>query len=268
MKSFADAIVKLQAAGYTELNVEEKLAQDIVLKALDGSGLKANVTIKGGVVMAAITGDIRRTTMDLDIDFIHYPLTDDGIEQMVAKLNCVLGVTIKRVGDIQDLKHQDYHGKRVILSLTDDEGGSLQYKLDIGVHTSGVEQQELSFDLQKVELGEAKLLTNRKEQVFVEKLKSLLRLGAISSRGKDVYDMAYLVDSVDKEELRRQIDVCIFQDAKMLEDSLDDILRRLRRTFDDRGFMSMLANRRMNWLGLAPKEAIAKVLEFIEALSW
>jgi len=61
MKSFNETITALLASGYSEANVEEKLAQDIVLKAISQSGLRANITVKGGVVMATMTNDIRRT---------------------------------------------------------------------------------------------------------------------------------------------------------------------------------------------------------------
>ena len=72
MKPFVETIAELLASGYTEANVEEKLAQDIMLKALSECGLKAQVTVKGGVVMATLTRDIRRTTMDLGIDLIRH----------------------------------------------------------------------------------------------------------------------------------------------------------------------------------------------------
>lgn len=169
MKSFNETIAELLSSGYSEVNVEEKLAQDIVLKAISESGLRANITIKGGVVMATLTKDIRRTTMDLDIDFVRYSLGDDAIEEMIRRLNCIEGVTISRVGDIVELKQQDYSGKRVYLSLQDREGYAIQYKLDIGVHAlNAVEQRDMDFDLSYIEAEKANLQANAPEQVFVE----------------------------------------------------------------------------------------------------
>ena len=60
------------------------------MKALSVSTLSRNVTIKGGVVMRGITGDSRRATQDMDIDFIRYSLSDDSIMTFVEKLNCLL----------------------------------------------------------------------------------------------------------------------------------------------------------------------------------
>ena len=56
--------------GYSELLAEARVCQDIVLKAISESILSRNVTIKGGVVMRSITGNVRRATRDIDFDFI------------------------------------------------------------------------------------------------------------------------------------------------------------------------------------------------------
>lgn len=49
-----------------------RVCQDIVLKALADGPLSHNVTIKGGVVMRSLTNNNRRSTSDIDLDFIHY----------------------------------------------------------------------------------------------------------------------------------------------------------------------------------------------------
>ena len=46
--------------GYSELLAEARVCQDIVLKAISESVLSRIVTIKGGVVMRSITGNVRR----------------------------------------------------------------------------------------------------------------------------------------------------------------------------------------------------------------
>ena len=90
-----DEIEKLKAAGYSEQNAQSKLGQDIVLKAIADSGMAQNATIKGGVVMRSISGNARRATQDLDLDFIRYSISDDSIRTFVKKLNCIDGLTIK-----------------------------------------------------------------------------------------------------------------------------------------------------------------------------
>ena len=76
------------ANGYGDANAQSKVCQDIILKAISSSSLSSNLTIKGGVVMRSKTGNIRRATQDLDIDFIRYSLADDSIDMLINKLNC------------------------------------------------------------------------------------------------------------------------------------------------------------------------------------
>ena len=69
--------------GYGDTNAQAKVCQDIILKAIAASALSRKVTIKGGVVMRSKTGNIRRATQDLDIDFIRYSLSDDATDAFV-----------------------------------------------------------------------------------------------------------------------------------------------------------------------------------------
>ena len=113
MISFAAKIAALEVKGYANTAARAKLAHDIVLKAMETCGFAKNVTIKGGVVMSSLTGDIRRATMDMDVDFVRYGLTDGSIDNWILRLNCLDGIKIERSGDIADLRHQNYRGKRV-----------------------------------------------------------------------------------------------------------------------------------------------------------
>lgn len=106
------------ANGYSNLNAISKTCQDIILTQISNSSLNKNVTIKGGVVMMAISKDIRRATQDLDIDFIRYSLDDSAIETFIEKLNDK-DIKIKITSPIKRLHHQDYDGKRVFIDISD-----------------------------------------------------------------------------------------------------------------------------------------------------
>ena len=80
MATIKDSIRKAEEDGYFGDNAEAKVCQDIVLKALSHSSLSRNATVKGGVVMRSITGDSRRATLDIDIDFIRYSLDDASMK--------------------------------------------------------------------------------------------------------------------------------------------------------------------------------------------
>lgn len=169
MANLEDLVWIVRNDGYSEVNAEAKVCQDIVLKAISNSSLNRNVTIKGGVVMRSITGSTRRATQDMDLDFIRYSLSNEAIRTFIEKLNCLDGITIRIDGEITELSQQEYNGKRVLVTIEDDVGASL--------------------------------LINSKEQIFTEKLKSLLRFGPLSTRYKDIFDLCYLSDYINKGRL-------------------------------------------------------------------
>ena len=67
---FGELHDRLVARGYSDDTADAKIAHDIVLKAVRGSGFHDNITVKGGVVMRSITGNVRRATQDMNLDFI------------------------------------------------------------------------------------------------------------------------------------------------------------------------------------------------------
>lgn len=83
MISFAEKIAALEAEGYANAPARAKLAHDVVLKAMEVCGVAKNITVKGGVVMSGLTGDVRRATMDMDVDFVRYGLTDENVDGWV-----------------------------------------------------------------------------------------------------------------------------------------------------------------------------------------
>lgn len=175
--------------GYKIADALAKVSQDIILLKISRSTLNKNITVKGGVVMHSISNDKRRATRDIDFDFIKYSLDDSSIIAFIDNLNQINdGIKIQIKNKIQELSHQDYNGKRVYIELTDDFDYIIASKLDIGVHKNfDIEQEEYCFDLDIIKES-ATLLINSKEQIFTEKLKSLLRFGYTSTRYKDVFD--------------------------------------------------------------------------------
>jgi predicted nucleotidyltransferase component of viral defense system len=266
MISFAEKIAALEAEGYADAPARAKLAHDIVLKAMETCGFAKNITIKGGVVMSSITGDIRRATMDMDVDFVRYGLTDEKIDNWILRLNCLDGIKIERSGDIVDLSHQNYNGKRVYLDITDSARVVVSTKLDIGVHVHRqMAQKPMRFAI-VLDDNSAMLPANSKEQIFAEKLKSLLRLGARSTRQKDVFDLCYLADMVDRDILRRFIALLVFSDEGMRENDFSSIRSRVHRIFGSPTFMQRLSSAGANWMNEPPRKVVKKILSFLDTL--
>ena len=254
--------------GFSYEDAEAKVCQDIILQALAKSSFSKNVTIKGGVVMRSISGDARRATQDIDLDFIRFPLKNEAISDFIKKLNCLEDLTIEQISDPTDLKQQDYHGKRVYIRIIDSSKDSIDSKIDIGIRKNiSIEQEEYCFDICKDDSG-ASLLINSKEQIFTEKLRSLLKFANYSTRYKDVFDMCYLIDYVDQEKLISCLSTLIFTDDAIKENNITDIRARLQRAFTDDIYLSHLTQSKQNWLGIEGKDAVSKIDQYLESIEY
>ena len=219
--------------------------------------------------MHSISKDLRRATRDMDLDFIKYSLEDNSIIRFIEEISNVDdGIKIKIDGKIKELHHQDYDGKRVNIELFDKYGNKLKTKLDIGVHKLlDIKQDEYCFDLSIINKN-ANLLINSKEQIFVEKIKSLLKLGFRSTRYKDLFDFYYLINNteLDKEKLMNCFNILIFKDETMRENNIKDVVNRLQMTFNSNAYRNHLSNPKNNWLDITVDDAIISVLKYIKSI--
>ena len=265
-----DLINEYMELGYKRIEASSKVCQDIILNKISECDFKNNITIKGGVVMHNISKDVRRATRDLDLDFIKYSLADDAIINFISKLNKVNdGIIITIIGNIEKLHHQDYDGKRLNISLKDNYNNIIDTKLDIGVNKFlELEQEEMCFDLSMLD-NEITLLANSCEQIFSEKLKSLLKFGIRSTRYKDIFDFYYLIKNkkLDKEKLIKCFDILIYKDDTMNENNIEDIIKRLDGRFNNVGYRKILGQANNNWLGLSVDEVTDFVIIYFKSLS-
>ena len=265
MINLLSLISQTREEGYVGINAEAKVCQDIILKAISESSLNKNITIKGGVVMRSITGDTRRATVDIDLDFIKYSLEENSIRRFINKLNVIDGIMIEPLGDIEELSQQEYKGKRVYIGLTDSEGTQIKSKIDLGVHINmDIEQDEYCFDICLDDEG-ASLLINSKEQIFAEKLRSLLRFGPFSTRYKDVFDMYYLSGVMNKEKLIQCIETIIINNPEMKENSIKEICNRVEKTFRSRAYRANITRaRKSNWLNMDINHTLNGLMKYLK----
>lgn len=266
--NLAELVAAAGKEGYLGLYAEAKVAQDIVLKAIEKGNLGRNVTVKGGIVMRSITGEKRRATRDMDFDFIRYSLDDDSIRRFVEKLNSLDGIRISMEGEAEELSQDEYEGKRIHIAIKDAHGHTLKSKIDLGVHSDlSIVQEEYCFDVCFDEEG-ASLMMNSKEQIFAEKLRSLLRFGPFSTRYKDVFDMYYLSTSdLDIPNLLKCFDHYIFSDSRMREKNLDDVVKRIEGTFSNARYMERLKkSSRADWLKMGAEKAAGELVSFFSHL--
>ena len=168
--------------------------------------------------------------------------------------------------EITELKHQDYHGKSIEVKITDEYGNAVKSKIDIGVHKHmEIDQDEYCFDVCLDDNG-ATLLKNTVEQSFVEKLRSLLKFGANSRRYRDLYDMFYLKDLASDEKMSDMIRILIFDDSEMYENTMDEIINRLKITFKDEQYLSRVSGSRQRWIDNDIHEISKGIVSYLQRI--
>lgn len=253
--------------GYSLTHARAKVAQDILLTKISKSNYNDNVTIKGGVVMFNLTNNIRRATIDIDISFIKYSLNDKAIRTFFENLITSNDGIILKVVDIKELKHLDYQGKRVLITLTDAYNYTIQIKFDIGVHTyNKIKQDNIVFNIETI--GDKVFLNvNSKEQIFCEKMISILRHGIRTTRIKDFYDLYYLIKYGDMDVLvvNEYFNILKFYDYTK-DDKLLSIYDKTVIVLSNSRILNQLKNER-NWLDITADELKITLLEFLKSLA-
>jgi len=258
-----DAVIKEEQKGFDHKHAESLVAQEVILRSIAHSRLKDSITLKGGVVMFNKTSSLRRATIDMDIDVIRYSIEPKSIDAFINALNFdSQGLRILRLGEIEKLKQEDYQGCRIRLSIEDKARYKLTLKMDVGVHTLfGINQENDSYFIGVTEENIV-LLTNPSEQIFGEKVLSLVRHGIASTRYKDIADMYFLIsnDLLTKEKVKRFFSFVLpVNHAKNIE----DIYLRLSETFHDETFSPLASSASSNWTGMDYQVMTETILDFL-----
>ena len=114
--------------------------------------------------------------------------------------------------------------------------------------------------------GFVDLQTNSVEQMFSEKLLSLLRHGVVSNRPKDVFDLYYLSERVSVRKLKPCVRELIYENKRCRANNKDGMVRMLGIVFGSRPFLRRLNNVKANWLQMLPDDAIAGIWQLIKKL--
>lgn len=263
-------IQKYVDIGYIDEDASSKVCQDLILNAISNSRYAKNITVKGGVVMHNISKDMRRATRDIDFDFIKYSLDDLSIIKFVNEVNKSLNdINFEIVGKITPLHHQDYNGKRVFIKIKDNYNNEIETKLDIGVHKLfDLEQENYFFDFNAINLG-ANLLINSPEQIFAEKMKSLLKFNIGSTRYKDIFDFYFLIvnNFLNKEKLEKCFEVLIYKDPNIDINNFKELNDKFTMIVNSKFYMKNLNNSKFNWLNKNINDVIKTIVDYFDGLN-
>lgn len=263
-KTIKQLIEEYIKEGFTLTQAKNITAQYIILSKIEKSPFVDSILLKGGIVMYNITHERRRTTTDLDFDFIRYSISKDkDIEYFVNVLNKEDSFyEVKIIGEIEQLHQLDYHGKRVKLMIKD-KSESIKFKLDIGVHTLlAINQEKMCFSFGQE--NDIALFVNPPEQIIAEKLFSLAKIGPTSVRYKDIDDMFYLIKGgfVDINLLRKCLELLTlnsYNDLVDIQDVVDTCIDILGNKFFIEGYKKS----RTSWLNEDYENIKSYILDYL-----
>jgi len=253
--------------GYKDLYAKYKVCQDIIIYCISNSKYKNNISFKGGVVMFNLTKNIRRATVDIDIDFFELSITNRSIIKIFKsfnKKNNDIKLSLKE-DKVVELSHEDYKGKRIVIELIDSYNNILSCPIDIGVHKDA----NIIFDELIIETNInnkiIKVKVDKKEQIIVEKLIPLLKFGVLSTRYKDLLDIYWLINNtmLNKKEILKIINIKIINNKELKYDCINEIIERLNTIKQSSLFQTNYKKLSNKWLEISLEENIDTITNYL-----
>ena len=73
-------------------------------------------------------------------------------------------------------------------------------------------------------------------------------------------------ENLNKDKLLKYIDILVFQDDKMRENTLEDVINRLSNILNNRRFQARLNTANNNWLEVPISDVVSSVLDYFDNL--
>lgn len=172
------------------------------------SKYKDNFILKGGLLMAAIFGEDRRTTQDMDTMI-------KGIEIEPDKLLSVFkeilsnptddGINFEIIG-FKDIRLEDKYGGIRLSLVGHKEDLKVNLKIDITTNDP-ITPREIEFKYKSMfENTYIKIMAFTKETIIAEKFETLIEDTESDTRAKDFYDIYILMNTdINTENLKKAI---------------------------------------------------------------
>ena len=94
----------------------------------------------------------------------------------------------------------------------------------------------------------------------------MLIFGVNDKRYKDIYDVYYLKDYLNKEKFLQYIKLLIFDDAMMRENTMVDIVRRVENSFKDKHYLKLISTSRQRWFDDEIEVIVKGIVDFLKDL--
>lgn len=159
------------------------------------SEYKDNFILKGGLLLAAIIGDNRRTTQDMDTMLKGIELSKEELLKVITnilKKDCDDGINFK-ISKIEDIRLQDIYGGLKVYLEGNKEGIKVNLTIDVTVGDP-ITPREITFKYKSMFEDEyIKIMAFTKETIVAEKFETLLANTVGNTRAKDFYDLYMLL---------------------------------------------------------------------------
>lgn len=179
-----------------------------LLMRLERSEYTNNFVLKGGLLIASLTGIFQRTTMDMDTTVIGMGMDEGTVTealQAICSVDCEDGMEYE-LEKIEPIREDDeYANWRAHIRA---RYGKIDAPIKVDITTGDAiypDKIRYRYDLM-FDQGALEVLSYPLSTVLAEKLETVLRRGIANTRGRDFYDL-YILDKlrfgeIDAEELR------------------------------------------------------------------
>ena len=189
-----------------------------ILERISLSNYRAQIILKGGLLLTSIIGDEERTTKDMDATLKGIPLTRNDVEKVfneILNIDIEDGVSFKIIS-IKDIRLEDeYGGFRLnILSKLDNNKTYITVELTTG---DVITPREMIYNYNSIfENKKIPIMSYTLETVLAEKIQTIATRGLLNTRLKDFYDVYILINT------------------KMNELNKDNLINAIKNTFERR----------------------------------
>lgn len=207
--------------GIPAQQVQQNYLIEKILKLISESRYKDSFIVKGGFLIGQMIGLDKRTTMDLDVTLKGQPLSEENIQTIFKEIVSQPSEGFQFEVDMLEPIRQDdeYGGFTLKLKAT---FNTLREVVFIDITTGDrITPREITYQLQSV-FSENKLevWTYNLETVLAEKIETIIRRGAASTRPRDRYDL-FTLYHLRKDEIDIPILKTALNNTAKKRESLD-----------------------------------------------
>lgn len=165
---------------------------------LSNSEYKYNFVIKGGVLVAAMTGLDVRSTMDLDTTVNNLPMSETQIIKIIKRI-CSIDINddiVFEIKSISPIRKDDIYGGLCV--RIDAIYNRIVTPISLDITTGDViTPSAVEYNIKGIFGENVKLFGYNIETLLAEKIETILSRGIYNTRAKDFYDV-YLLATTQK----------------------------------------------------------------------